>query len=67
VKHYDWLKHRLEVAGMAATPYAIALAWNGGLGRTLRGNSCAATRDYAERVANIAGTFGGGALDPDRR
>ena len=67
VKHYDWLKHRLEVAGMAATPYAIALAWNGGLGRTLRGTSCAATRDYAERVANIAGTFGGGPLGPERR
>lgn len=58
VKHYDWLKRRLEGAGVPATPYAIALAWNGGLDRAVRGKACAATRDYAERVANIAGTFG---------
>lgn len=58
VKHYDWLKRRLENAGVPATPYAIALAWNGGLDRAVRGKSCAATRDYAERAANIAGTFG---------
>lgn len=67
VKHYDWLKRHLEGAGMPATPYAIALAWNGGLGRTLRGTSCAATRDYAERVANIAGGFDGGPGGRDRR
>ena len=59
VKHYDWLRRRLENAGVSATPYAIALAWNGGLDRAVRGKACAATRDYAERVANIAGTFGG--------
>lgn len=58
VKHYDWIKSRLEGAGIPATPYAIALAWNGGLDRAVRGRSCAATRDYAERVANIASTFG---------
>lgn len=57
VKHYDWIKRGLESAGVPASPYAIALAWNGGLDRAVRGKSCAATRDYAERVANIAGTF----------
>ena len=58
VKHYDWIKRSLESAGVPATTYAIALAWNGGLDRAVRGTSSAATRDYAERVANLAAAFG---------
>ena len=58
VKHYDWLKRSLENAGVPATTYTIALAWNGGIGAVVRGTAPAAARDYAERAANLAGTFG---------
>ena len=58
IKHYDWLKRGLEGAGFPATPYNIALAWNGGLGAAVRGRAPAVARDYAERAANLAGVFG---------
>ncbi len=58
VKHYEWLKQNLENAGVRATPYMIALAWNGGLDGAVRGTAPAAARDYAERAANIASTLG---------
>lgn len=54
VKHYDWLKSQLERHGLAATPYRIALAWNGGIGAVLADNTSAAAADYASRAANIA-------------
>lgn len=54
VKHYDFLKRQLERAGIAATPYRIALAWNGGLSAALRNRAPAAARDYAQRVAHLA-------------
>lgn len=57
VKHYEWLRVSLERAGWPATPYAIGLAWNGGLEAVLRGNSPRAARDYAQRVANLAAVF----------
>ncbi len=57
VAHYEWLKHGLERAGLAATPYNIALAWNGGLDAAIRGVSPASTRNYARRAANLAGAF----------
>ena len=58
VKHYEWLKRGLEGAGLPATPYNIALAWNGGLNAAVLGRAPAVARDYAERAANLAGTFG---------
>ncbi len=54
VRHYEWLKQGLVRNGLEATPYNIALAWNGGLGATVRGTVPSAARDYAERVLNIA-------------
>ena len=54
VKHYEWLRTSLERAGKLATPYAIGLAWNGGLEAVLRGSSPRAARDYAQRVENLA-------------
>jgi len=57
VKHYEFLKRELEHAGIAVTPYMIALAWNGGLEAAVLGRSPRAAREYAERVANLAGTF----------
>ena len=58
VKHYEWLKRGIEDAGLPATPYYIALAWNGGLDATVFGRAPAVARDYAERAANLAGAFG---------
>jgi len=55
VLHYEWLRRGLERAGMAATPYAIALAWNSGLTATVRGRSPAVAHDYARRAENLAG------------
>jgi hypothetical protein len=57
VKHYEWLKTSLERAGKPTTPYAIGLAWNGGLEAVLRGRSPRAARDYAQRVANLAASL----------
>lgn len=53
IKHYEWLKRGIERAGLAATPYRIALAWNAGLTATLKGRVPAATHQYAKRVTNI--------------
>lgn len=55
VKHYDWIKSELDRRGIAATPYRIALAWNGGIRAVLDRNPPAAAADYASRAANIAG------------
>ncbi len=54
VRHYEWIKRGLVRAGFPVTPYHVALAWNGGLTATLRGRVSAATRNYAERVSNLA-------------
>ena len=54
VKHYEWLKIRLERAGLASTPYNIALAWNAGLDSVLKDRAPAPSHDYASRVHNLA-------------
>ena len=54
IRHYEWLKQGLVQHGLAPSPYNIALAWNGGLSAAVRGSVRATTRDYAERVTNIA-------------
>lgn len=54
IRHYEWIKSGLTRAGMEATPYNIALVWNGGLAAVVRGTVRPVTRDYAERVKNIA-------------
>lgn len=53
VAHYEWIKAGLERAGIAATPYNIALAWNSGLSAAIDGRAARASRGYATRVANI--------------
>jgi hypothetical protein len=58
IKHYEWLKRGLEGAGLQATTYNIALAWNGGLNAAVLGRAPAVARDYAERAVNLAGAFG---------
>lgn len=54
VKHYEWLKRRLDRAGLPATCYNIALAWNGGVESVLRGRAPAVAHNYAERATNLA-------------
>jgi hypothetical protein len=53
-KHYDWIKRQLESAHVAVTPYAVALAWNGGITAATRGRAPRSVRNYAERAANLA-------------
>jgi hypothetical protein len=57
VKHYEWIKGELERRGMVATPYRIALAWNGGIKAVFLDHPPAAVVDYASRAANLAEYF----------
>ncbi len=54
VAHYEGLRRGLERAGLTATPYLIALAWNGGLAAAVNGRSPAVAHDYAHRAVNLA-------------
>ncbi|HVS51243.1 MAG TPA: hypothetical protein VHD62_02715 [Opitutaceae bacterium] len=57
VSHYEWLKRGLEQAHLAASPYNIALAWNGGLDAVIAGKAPGCAHDYASRVVNLVGVF----------
>jgi hypothetical protein len=59
VRHYDWLKRHLEEAHVPATPYNIALAWNGGLNAAIAGSAPRIAHDYAARVANLTAELSG--------
>ncbi len=52
--HYDWLGQQLRRNGIPATPYNIAMAWNAGIGAVISGQVPRASRQYAQRVVNIA-------------
>ena len=53
-RHYDWIMQQLERNGRPATPYMVAAAWNSGVTRVSSGRIPAASRDYAQRVVNLA-------------
>jgi hypothetical protein len=57
IKHYEWLKTRLEAARVPATNYNLALAWNGGLTAAIKGRATPASHLYARRAVNLAATF----------
>ena len=57
VKHYDWIKSELERRGIEATPYLIALAWNGGMRAVMEEHPPSVALDYASRAANLADYF----------
>ncbi|MBI4624358.1 MAG: hypothetical protein HY736_14225 [Verrucomicrobia bacterium] len=59
VKHYDWLKRGLEAARLPASPYYIALAWNGGLSAAIARTASSRAHEYAGRAANLAASMGG--------
>lgn len=67
VRHYDWLKRGLESARLPASPYYIALAWNGGLSAAIAGSSPLRAHEYAGRAANLAAALDGRGLVADRR
>jgi hypothetical protein len=67
VRHYAWLERGLVSARMPATPYNIALAWNGGLSAAVAGRSPRAAHRYAERAANLAASFNENRLVADAR
>ncbi len=53
IKHYEWLKEGLARAGLDATPYNIAMAWNAGLDAVIGHHVPSASRAYAEQVTNL--------------
>jgi hypothetical protein len=53
IKHYEWLKEGLAHAGLDATPYNIAMAWNAGLDAVIGHHVPSASRAYAEQVNNL--------------
>jgi hypothetical protein len=57
VKHYEWIKRALENAGVDATPFNIAMAWNTGVTNVLRGRVPHVSYDYANRVTNLVQTL----------
>jgi hypothetical protein len=57
VKHYEWIKHTLEQAGVEASAFNIAMAWNCGVDAVLAGRVPTVSYGYAERVTNLVQTF----------
>ena len=67
IRHYEWLKQRLQNAHVRPTPYYIALAWNGGIGAAISGHAPRPAREYAERAANLAAEFAKESMVADAR
>ncbi len=57
VKHYEYIRRGLQEAGIAASPFNIALAWNCGLGGVVGGRVPRVTYRYAEQVNNLVETL----------
>jgi hypothetical protein len=57
VKHYEWIKRTLEQAGVEASSFNIAMAWNCGVESVLAGRAPTVSYHYAERVSNLVQTF----------
>lgn len=57
VQHYEWLKANLERAGVDATPFNIAMAWNSGVNNVIKGRAPNVSYNYAQRVVNLVLTF----------
>jgi len=57
VKHYEWIKQALNNAGIDASPFNIAMAWNSGINNVLNGRVPGVAYNYAERVTNLVQSF----------
>jgi hypothetical protein len=54
VAHYDWICTQLRRQGFAVTTRNIAMVWNAGIGSVTSGRVPLCTRQYAQRVLNVA-------------
>ena len=57
VKHYEWIKRTFEQAGVEASVFNIAMAWNCGVAAVLSGRAPGVSYNYAERVSNLVATL----------
>jgi hypothetical protein len=57
VIHYEWIKTRLEAAGVDANAFNIAMAWNTGVENVINRRAPSVSHNYAERVVNLVNTF----------
>jgi hypothetical protein len=57
IKHYEWIKQSLEKAGVEASPFNIAMAWNSGVSNVVNGRAPRTSFDYAQRVTNLVHSF----------
>ena len=57
IKHYEWIKRTLGNAGVDASPFNIAMAWNSGVDNVVNGRAPSVSYDYAQRVTNLVHTF----------
>lgn len=55
--HYEWIKANLEKAGVDASAFNIAMAWNTGVNNVINGRAPTVSYNYAERVVNLVHTF----------
>lgn len=57
IMHYEWIKRNLEKAGVDASPFNIAMAWNTGVSNVVNGRAPRVSFDYAQRVTNLVHSF----------
>ena len=57
VLHYEWIKSNLTRAGVDASPFNIAMAWNSGVNNVIKGRAPSVSYNYAQRVVNLVHTF----------
>ena len=57
VRHYEWIKRSLQSSGIEPTPFFIALAWNAGIGKVVKGRAPASAYQYASQVNNLVGVL----------
>jgi len=53
VAHYEWIRERLAEAGVEASVFNIAMAWNCGGSAVIRGRAPVVSFRYAEQVVNL--------------
>lgn len=57
IQHYEWIKRSLQQAGVDASAFNIAMAWNSGVDNVLKGRAPSVSYDYANRVVNLVQNF----------
>ena len=57
IKHYEWIKHMFEKAGVEPSAFNIAMAWNCGVEAVISGRVPTVTYAYAQRVTNLVDAF----------